>query len=653
LIGRQDLLERTIQVLCRRMKNNPVHIGEPGVGKTAITEGLAQRIADGTVPAVLKDYTIYRLDMGAMLAGTRYRGDFEERMKQIIQTLEKKDKVILFIDEIHTVVGAGAVSGGSMDASNMLKPALAAGRLRCIGTTTYEEFKKYFARDRALSRRFQRIEIPEPSEEESEDILKGLQSKYEEYHNVHYTEEAIKQAVHLSAQYINDRYLPDKAIDVIDECGAYMRMKYEASDQQSEPVTITEYEIEKVVSKMAKIPERSVSVSEKDRLQNLEPDLKSVVFGQENAVSNVVEAVKRSRAGFRRADKPVASFLFVGPTGVGKTELARQLADTLGIEMVRFDMSEYQEKHTVSRLIGSPPGYVGYEEGGLLVESIRKTPHAVLLLDEVEKAHQDIFNVLLQMMDYATVTDNTGKKADFRNVIIIMTSNAGARDIGKPMIGFGERQVTSQAVQDAVERIFSPEFRNRLDKVVYFDNLPQRVIEDIVRKEIMAFNEQLSEKHVRLEMTQEAISWLARHGYSEEFGARNIARLVEEKIKSYFVDAVLFGELQHGGEAEAAVEDDDIVIRVTKSYEPQDADGNGDSGQKEPATADAGTDAWSEQAENSSSGSDSSGSADGSSGSDDSGSDGGDGSESDPDPEPEPQPQQQQQKSSGSGPASS
>jgi ATP-dependent Clp protease ATP-binding subunit ClpA len=524
--------------------------------------------------------------MGSMLAGTRYRGDFEERMKQVIQTLEKRDNVILFIDEIHTVVGAGAVSGGSMDASNMLKPALASGKLRCIGSTTFEEYRKYFAKDRALSRRFQKIEVPEPTIEDAIEILKGLQSKYEEYHNVKFTEEAIKQAVELSGNYINDRYLPDKAIDVIDEVGAFMRMTTEASDAQAEAVTVTEKEIERVVSKMAKIPEKTVNTDEREQLANLEKDLKSVVYGQDEAVESVVQAVKRSRAGFRTKDKPVASFLFVGPTGVGKTELSRQLAETLGVELLRFDMSEYQEKHTVSRLLGSPPGYVGYDEGGQLVDAVRRTPHAVLLLDEIEKAHPDIFNVLLQAMDYATITDNTGQKADFRNVTIIMTSNAGAREIGRPMIGFGERQVTSQAVSDAVEKFFSPEFRNRLDKVVVFNSLPMEVIEDIVRKEIMAFNQQLAEKKVRLEMTQDAVRWIAEHGYSEEFGARNISRLIEEKIKGHFVDTVLFGELRYGGEARAEVEDDDIVIKTVRVNEPPSDDSEGGGGNGGPPPSD-------------------------------------------------------------------
>ncbi len=566
LIGREDVLERTIQVLCRRMKNNPILIGEPGVGKTAIAHGLAERIANASVPDVLKDHKLYALDMGAMIAGTRYRGDFEERMKAIMKELEKEPNVILFIDEIHTIVGAGAVSGGAMDASNMLKPALAAGRIRCIGSTTFGEFKRFFERDRALARRFQRVDIEEPTHEETVLILKGLQSRYEEHHNVHYTEAALDAAVRLSAQYINERFLPDKAIDVLDEAGAYMRMKHykrpadeelleeeerdapepegvepEAVEPEAAaPVTIDEPEIEMVVSKIAKIPVKSVSSDEKMYLQHLSARLKEQIFGQESAVEAVTAAVKRSRAGFRNHDKPVASFLFVGPTGVGKTELARQLADQLGVALHRYDMSEYQEKHTVSRLIGSPPGYVGYEEGGLLTDAIRKTPHSVVLLDEIEKAHRDIFNILLQVMDYATLTDNAGKKADFRNVILIMTSNAGARDIGKPLIGFGERNVTEAAVHDAVEETFSPEFRNRIDKIVLFGRLDDEIVKDIVRKEILIFNEQLAERGVRLEATEDAITWLARKGYSPEFGARNIARTVESEVKRYFVNGGLF-----------------------------------------------------------------------------------------------------------------
>ncbi len=572
LVGREDVLERTIQVLCRRMKNNPILIGEPGVGKTAVAHGLAERIADGTVPDILKHHKVYALDMGSMIAGTRYRGDFEERMKAVMKELEKEPRVILFIDEIHTIVGAGAVSGGAMDAGNMLKPALASGSIRCIGSTTFGEYKRFFERDRALARRFQRIDIDEPTEDEAVAILTGLQGRYEAHHNVSYTDEAIRAAVRLASQYINERFLPDKAIDVIDEAGAYMRMKHfrekpseeetvENETPPAPPVTIDEPEIELVVSKIARIPVKSVTVSEKEHLQNLGTGLREQLFGQDQAVDDVVAAVKRSRAGFRNPDKPVASFLFVGPTGVGKTELARQLSDHLGISLHRFDMSEYQEKHTVSRLIGSPPGYVGYEEGGLLTDAIRKTPHAVVLLDEIEKAHRDIYNILLQVMDYATLTDNAGKKADFRNVILIMTSNAGAREIGKPMIGFGDRNVTEAAIHDAVENAFSPEFRNRLDKVVLFQRLDEEIVKDIVRKEILSFNGQLAERNVRLEVRDDAITWLARKGYSPEFGARNIARVVESEIKEYFVDAVLFGDLSSGGVAEAVIEKDAIVIR--------------------------------------------------------------------------------------------
>lgn len=595
LVGREEILERTIQVLCRRLKNNPVHLGDPGVGKTAVTEGLAQRIASGDVPDILKKFTIYALDMGAVLAGTRYRGDFEERMKQVIKALEKQDNVILFIDEIHTIVGAGATSGGgSIEASNLLKPALAAGRLRCIGATTHDEYRRYFERDRALSRRFQKIDVPEPTVEETVEILKGLKGRYEAFHNVTYTDDALELAAKLSDQYIKDRFLPDKAIDVVDECGAYIRMKTfrlersaepvaegageeagqarpqetsepadaegESTGDEPQPVEITAGEIERVVSKIAKVPERSVSVTEKDRLKELEPALRRTIFGQNQAIDSVVEAVKRSRAGFRNPNKPVASFLFVGPTGVGKTELARQLADTLGVALHRFDMSEYQERYAVSRLIGAPPGYVGYDDGAQLVDVVRKTPHAVLLLDEVEKAHPEVFNVLLQVMDYATLTDNQGRKADFRNVILIMTSNAGARQIGKPLIGFGDRSQENEAVDDAVEKFFSPEFRNRLDSVVVFNKLGDEVIENIVRKEINEFAVQLMDKEITLHVTDACISWLAKHGFSEEFGARNIARLVEQKIKSYFVDAVLFGELQGGGHATADVIAGEVII---------------------------------------------------------------------------------------------
>lgn len=579
LVGREEVLERTIQVLCRRMKNNPILIGEPGVGKTAIAHGLAERIAQDSVPDVIRGYRLFALDMGAMIAGTRYRGDFEERMKGIMKELEQEPKVILFIDEIHTVVGAGAVSGGAMDAGNMLKPALSAGTLKCIGSTTFGEYKRFFERDRALARRFQRIDIEEPTEEEAVEILKGLQGRYEEHHNVRYTEAALSAAVRLAAQYINERFLPDKAIDVIDEAGAFMRMRHYRevtaeegveSTEVQEPVTIDEEHIEQVVSRIAKIPVRTVTVNERQALQDLPVKLRSQIFGQDAAVDAVVQAVKRSRAGFRTANRPVASFLFVGPTGVGKTELARQLAENLGVAMHRFDMSEYQEKHTVSRLIGSPPGYVGYEEGGLLTDAIRKTPHAVVLLDEIEKAHRDIYNILLQVMDYATLTDNGGKKADFRNVILIMTSNAGAREIGKPLIGFGDRNITESAVNDAVENTFSPEFRNRIDKIVLFQRLQLEIVENIVRKEIDLFNEQLAERGVSLTVTDAAIRHLAETGYSPEFGARNIARTFEDEIKEFFVDAVLFGDLADGGTAVVGVKKGKLHIKTHRTVDEKD-----------------------------------------------------------------------------------
>jgi ATP-dependent Clp protease ATP-binding subunit ClpA len=559
LIGREDIIERTIQVLCRRIKNNPIHVGDPGVGKTAITEGLAQSIARGEVPRPIQGARIFSLDMGSLIAGTRFRGDFEERMKRVISELQNMENVILFIDEIHTVVGAGAVSGGSMDASNMLKPLLSSGKVKCIGSTTYEEYKKYFDKDRALSRRFQKIEIPETTIEETHKILLGLKDRYEEYHDVHYTDEALRVAVELSSKYINDRYLPDKAIDVIDEAGAYSRMtRVEGEDA----IAITVNNIEKIVAKIAKIPEKSVTSSEMSRLRDIEIELKKQIFGQDSAIAHVCEAIKRNRAGFGNPDRPIASFLFVGPTGVGKTELARQLAATLGVKLHRFDMSEYQEKHTVARLIGAPPGYIGYEEGGLLTEGIRKSPYAVLLLDEIEKAHQDIYNTLLQVMDYATLTDNTGKKADFRNVIIIMTSNAGAREIGKAQMGFEERKVTETAIKDAVDRIFSPEFRNRLDAVVKFNDLDEEIIVQIVKKSVNLFRQQLAEKRVELEVTEECYRWLGRKGYSPKFGAREIDRLVQDKIKRFFVDEVLFGRLAGGGSAHADVENDDVKITI-------------------------------------------------------------------------------------------
>ena len=604
LIGREDIMERTMQVLSRRMKNNPVHVGDPGVGKTALTEGLARRIVDGRIPRFLAGYRIWALDMGSLLAGTRYRGDFEERIKKVLSELEERENVILFIDEIHTVIGAGATSGGSMDASNLLKPALMSGKIRCIGSTTYDEFKKFFQKDHALARRFQRIDVPETTREETYRILLGLRGAYETHHGVSYSDQALRAAVDLSDQFLNEKHLPDKAIDLIDEAGAWKRLheeirsvdadqapggrddatadkdshRSEGSQEKGEKIpaivdtaltpnegsipVVDNGDIEKVLSKIARIPEKTVSAGETDRLKDLAQALRERIFGQDEAVNDVAVAIKRSRAGFRKPDKPVAAFLFVGPTGVGKTELARSLADELGVPLHRFDMSEYQEKHTVSRLIGSPPGYVGYDEGGVLTESIRRTPHAVLLLDEIEKAHQDIYNVLLQMMDYATLTDNMGRKADFRNVVIIMTSNAGAREIGKAKIGFGGGEITFGAVDDAVQRVFSPEFRNRLDKVVKFACLGMDIIKNIVRKELDLFCGMLEPKGVTLEITDAAVRWIAEKGYSPEFGARNIARLVEEKIKGFFVDEVLFGSLSSGGKAIADVEGDDIRVRT-------------------------------------------------------------------------------------------
>jgi ATP-dependent Clp protease ATP-binding subunit ClpA len=581
LIGRDDILERTLQVLCRRFKNNPVHVGDPGVGKTAITEGLAQRVVQGKVPPALKNIRIYALDLGALLAGTRYRGDFEERLKKVLAALQSEKNAVLFIDEIHAIIGAGSVSGGSLDAANILKPVLAQGKLRCIGTTTHEEYKKFFEKDRALSRRFQKIDIPEPTIDETYDILMGLRRRYEEYHQVSYADEVLRAAAELSGKFINDRFLPDKAIDVIDEAGALARMNATA---KTGPVAIRVDDIEHVVSRIAKVPRRSVSLSENKNLRLLESDLKSRIFGQDEAVEKVAWAIKRSRAGFREADKPVAKFLFVGPTGVGKTELARQLADVLSVPLLRFDMSEYQEKHTVSRLVGSPPGYVGYEEGGLLTEAVRKSPYAVLLLDEIEKAHADIFNTLLQVMDYATLTDNSGRKADFRSVVLIMTSNAGAKELGKAVVGF-QGQTLSGAVTLAVEKLFSPEFRNRLDAIVTFKNLDEDVVARIVAKMIAEFSLQLEEKKVALHVSPAAINWVARRGFSQIFGAREVARLVQEKIKNPFVDEVLFGRLKNGGKARIEVVEGELAIRIEDVDRGTKRKTKGKSKEKLPRTA--------------------------------------------------------------------
>ena len=547
LVGREEELERTIEVLCRRMKNNPIHVGEAGVGKTAITEGLAQKIVKNEVPEFLKGYKIYSLDMGAVLAGTSHRGAFEERFKKIIKQLEKEEDVILFIDEIHMIIGAGASGEGNIDASNLLKPILSSGKIRCIGATTHKEYAKSFEKHRSLERRFQKINIDEPSTQDTIKILQGLLPRYEEYHKVKYTEQAIKEAVNLSVKFLAERKLPDKAIDIIDEAGSFAKLHREEYSQQDDKTIIDEFIIQKIIAKMAKIPEKTVSSTEIDKLKNLESELKSKIFAQDKAIEAVCKAVKKSRAGFRNPEKPIASFLFAGPTGVGKTELAKILAQNLDSQLLRFDMSEYQEKHTVSRLIGSPPGYVGFEDGGLLTEAVRKNPSAVVLLDEIEKAHSDIYNLLLQIMDYGFLTDNQGKKADFRNSIIIMTSNAGASEIGKSQIGFGDNVKTESVIDEQVAKIFTPEFRNRLDAVIHFAHLEKKDIVNVVKKELSLLQTQLQEKNVILEFTPEAVDFLAEKGYSKEFGARNIARTVENFISANLVDEVLFGKLAKGG----------------------------------------------------------------------------------------------------------
>ncbi len=563
LIGRQDILDRTIQVLCRRLKNNPLHVGEPGVGKTALTEGLAQRIAAGDVPAPLLGARIFSLDLAGLIAGTRYRGDFEERLKGVLAALARQPGAILFIDEIHAVVGAGAVSGGALDASGILKPLLAGSRARCVGTTTHEEYKRFMEKDRALIRRFQKIDVPEPSVEECHAILAGLQSRYEEFHQVTYTSEAVAAAVTLSAKYISDRFLPDKAIDVLDEAGSWRRMTWKKGEV---PVPVVGREaIETVVAGIARIPQPTVTTSEIDQLSGLEKRLRGQIFGQDQAIDQVVLAVKRSRAGFREPGKPVSQFLFVGPTGVGKTELARQLALALGIPLLRFDMSEYQEKHSVSRLVGAPPGYVGYEEGGLLTEGVRKSPHAVVLLDEIEKAHADIFNTLLAVMDYATLTDNSGRKADFRNIVLIMTSNAGARELRRRLPGFTSAGKSGGLLTSAVERVFPPEFRNRLDSVVEFRPLGLPQARAIVAKQVGEFARQLADKGVTLTATPAAVTLLARQGFSPEFGAREIARLVQQQVKNALVDEVLFGRLKGGGRVTVDSRAGQIVFRFSRS----------------------------------------------------------------------------------------
>jgi ATP-dependent Clp protease ATP-binding subunit ClpA len=557
LIGREEEVSRTIEVLCRRMKNNPVHVGDPGVGKTAITQGLAQAIINGTVPSKLRDYEIYALDLGGMIAGTRFRGDFEERLKEVIKALQKKKKVILYIDEIHTIVGAGAVSGGSLDASNILKPAITMGKLKCIGSTTFEEYKNYFEKDRALSRRFQKIEIREPSVDDTIKILQGLKEIYEAFHNIKYQNKAIISAAELSAKYINDKYLPDKAIDVIDEAGAHVSLYY------PERKNITTYDIEKTVAKIARVPIKSVALEEKESLKDLEHALGEVIFNQDQAIGMLSKAIKRNRAGLGLPERPVGSFLFCGPTGVGKTELCRMMAKILGIELIRFDMSEYMEKHTVSRLIGAPAGYIGYEQGGLLTNAIRRHPNSVLLLDEIEKAHIDIYNVLLQIMDHATLTDNTGRKADFRNVLLIMTSNIGSRDMSKANIGFAEEdEINTGSPKKAIENRFSPEFRNRLDDIIIFSHLDKPTIKKIVWKFIKELQNQLISKKITIELTENAEAYLAREGYNPAFGARPMSRVIQDKIKTPLVDEILFGKLQKGGHVIIDYVDDELTFSI-------------------------------------------------------------------------------------------
>ncbi len=587
LIGREAEVERVIQILCRRTKNNPLLVGDPGVGKTAIAEGLARRIVLGEVPEVLKESTIFQLDMGTLLAGTRYRGDFEERLKAVVKELEATKGSILFIDEIHTVIGAGATSGGSMDASNLLKPALQSGNLRCIGSTTYKEYRTYFEKDRALVRRFQKIDVNEPSVDDAIKILQGLKATYEEHHGVRYTGDAITAAVELSSKYVHDRKLPDKAIDVIDEVGAAQMLLPAAKRKK----TITVRDVEDVVAKIARIPPKNVSRDDKETLKNLESDLKRMVYGQDKAIQALVAAIKLARAGLREPEKPIGNYLFSGPTGVGKTEVARQLAASLGVKLIRFDMSEYMERHTVSRLIGAPPGYVGFDQGGLLTDAIDQTPYAVLLLDEIEKAHPDLFNILLQIMDHGKLTDHNGKQVDFRNVILIMTTNAGAADLAKPAIGFGSG-VRAGDDMEAINRMFSPEFRNRLDATIGFNNLTPEVIRKVVDKFVMQLEEQLADRGVSIEMTDAAKTWLGEKGYDPQFGARPLGRVIQENLKKQIADELLFGKLVNGGTAYVDLKDGalSIVCQPGKGKKKKDdgeegepiEGGDAPSGDKEP-----------------------------------------------------------------------
>ena len=557
LIGRDHEVERCVQVLCRRRKNNPLLVGDPGVGKTAIAEGLAKKIVEKSTPEVLQGATIYSLDMGALLAGTRYRGDFEERLKAVVTELEEHEDAILFIDEIHTVIGAGATSGGAMDASNLLKPALQGGKLRCMGSTTYKEFRQHFEKDRALSRRFQKIDVAEPSVDDSVRILLGLKPYFEEHHSVKYTDDAVRTAVELSARYINDRKLPDKAIDVIDEAGAAQHLVEEKKRKKKIDVA----QIENVVAKIARIPPKNVSKDDAAVLKDLEASLKRVVFGQDKAIDALASAIKLSRAGLREPEKPIGNYLFAGPTGVGKTEVAKQLADTLGVELLRFDMSEYMEKHAVSRLIGAPPGYVGFDQGGLLTDGVDQHPHCVLLLDEIEKAHPDVFNILLQVMDHGKLTDHNGRSVDFRNVILIMTSNAGAADMAKEAIGFGRDKREGEDTA-AIERTFTPEFRNRLDAVISFGALPKDVILQVVEKFVLQLEAQLMDRGVHIELTRPAAEWLANKGYDDKMGARPLGRVIQEEIKKPLAEELLFGKLAKGGIVKVGVKEGKLELRI-------------------------------------------------------------------------------------------
>jgi len=562
LVGRAEELERAIQILCRRRKNNPLLVGESGVGKTAIAEGLAKRIVDEKVPDVVAGSIIYSLDLGALVAGTKYRGDFEKRFKAVLAELKEIEGSILFIDEIHTIIGAGAASGGVMDASNLLKPLLTSGQMRCMGSTTYQEYRGIFDKDRALSRRFQKIDVIEPDVDDTYRILKGLKSRFEEHYNLRYTDKALRTASELAARYINDRFMPDKAIDVVDEAGAAQQLQPPSKRKKS----IGPSDVEQVVAKIARIPSSQVTSSDKASLRDLEGNLKMAVFGQDEAIEQLASAIKLSRAGLKSGEKPIGSFLFAGPTGVGKTEVSKQLAHAMGVELLRFDMSEYMERHTVSRLIGAPPGYVGFDQGGLLTEAVTKHPHCVVLLDEIEKAHPEVFNLLLQVMDHGTLTDNNGRKADFRNVVLIMTTNAGAQEMGRPSIGFAEQDNSTDGME-VIRRMFTPEFRNRLDAIVQFSALKLEVVKTVVDKFLTELQAQLDEKRVTLEVDEAARAWLAREGYDEKMGARPMQRLIQEKIKRQLAEDLLFGDLASGGTVHVAIEDNDLSIKILTGAE--------------------------------------------------------------------------------------